>query len=268
MNNMIKKLTIAAVCLQLVGLPVFAEELGQDYFVEKTLKSNNLSIETSKPKPIQDELVNSTLTNKNYKIEIEKNTPITDNFVEKKLVEKDFQNVPNGKTEIKDVFAEKSLVQRSGEMNVTNNEYDIDPTRRIPVKLKVEQEYTTKTNLEEGQIIEFKVAEDVKVGNKIFIPKDTKVTGRVETVSMNETYGVPADLIVEKFIVKASNREDFLLEGASLKRVGANRAIWVYPLFYGGLMFFGAGVVFIPIRGGHAKLKIKDTYQVHYCPSL
>lgn len=263
-----KKLIIFVLCLQLIGIPVLAEELGHDYFVEKTLKSSDLTIETTKPALIQDDLVNTTLKNSSFKTEISKNVPITDNLVDKKLVEKDFKNAPNGKTEIKDVFAEKSLIQRPKEMKITNQEYDIDPTRRIPVKLKVEQEFTTKSNLEEGQIIEFKTADGVKVGNKVFIPKDTKITGRVETVSMNEMFGVPADLIIEKFVVKSANNEEFPLEGASLKRTGANRSIWVYPLFYCGCMFFGAGVAFIPIRGGHAKLKTKDTYQVYYCPNL
>lgn len=263
-----KKLIISIVCLYLSGVPVFAEELGHDYFVETTLKSNQVAIETKKPVEIQDELVNTSLMNKNFKIEVKKDVPITDNLVEKKLIEKDFNNTPNGKTEIKDVFAEKALVQRQNEMKTANGEYDIDPTRRIPVKLKVNQEYTTKCNLEEGQIINFEIAEDVKVGSGIFIPKDTKVTARVETVSMNEAFGVPADLIVEKFMVNVSNKEMFPLEGASLKRVGANRAIWLYPLVYGGCFCFGAGLLFIPIRGGHAKLRIKDTYVVYYCPSL
>ncbi len=269
MNNLnIRKVIIIFLCVQLTGLSVFAEELGQDYFIEKTLKSNDLSIETTTPTPIQDDFVNSTLKNKSYTLKVEKYTPIEDNLVEKKMIEKDFKNSPNGKSEIKDIFAEKSLVQRQDEIKIKNNEYDIDPTRRIPVKLKTEQEYTTKKNLEEGQIIYFKVAEDVKVGNKVFIHKGTNVTGRVETVSMNEIMGVPADLIIEKFIVNASNKEEFILEGASLKKHGANRAIWLYPLVYVGCCFFGAGLLFSPIRGGHAKLKSKEIYQVYYCPSI
>lgn len=266
-----KKFFIIIICLELINIPVFAEELGEDYFVEKTLKSKNLVIETQNQIQIQDELINSGITaNKTLKTTVKKDSPIVDALVEKKLIDKQYKNSPNGKTEIKDVFAERALQNKTvaGMPKSPGAEYDIDPTRRIPVKLKVEQEFTTKKNLEEGQKIEFKVAEDVKVGNNIFIPKNSKIIGRVETISLNEAMGVPADMVIESFIVKMPNNEEFYLENASLKRIGANRSIWVYPLFYSGLMFFGAGVVFAPIRGGHAKLKIKDVYEVYYSPSI
>lgn len=265
-----KKFVAILLCIQLLNIPVFAEELGEDYFVEKTLKSNNLVIETEKPAQIHDELPIPKNNVQNLQSAIKKDVPITDNLVEKKLVDKQYKNTPNGKTEIKDVFAEKAIQNKTavGIVKNSNLEYDIDPTRRIPVKLKVNQEFTTKKNLEEGQKIEFKVAEDVKVGNKVFIPKNSMVVGRVETISLNEAFGVPSDIVIENFIVKMPDNEEFFLENASLKRVGANRTIWLYPLVYCGCICFGAGLLFIPIRGGHAKLKIKDTYEVYYSPSI
>ena len=69
--------------------------------------------------------------------------------------------------------------------------------------------------------------------------------------------GVPADLVIGSFTLNG------VPLGGEINKTGANRSLWVYPCMYGTLWFFGIGVLFIPIRGGHAKIKTTETYTLY-----
>lgn len=127
----------------------------------------------------------------------------------------------------------------------------------LKIVIRVKNELSTKQRPEEGDFVEFETVSDIKVNNKIY-PKGTKVIGRVETVSMNTSMGVPADIVIGSF--KMNN----LSLAGEIKKIGANRSLWVYPAVYAGCMFFGAGILLAPIRGGHAQLKAEELYTLNY----
>lgn len=176
---------------------------------------------------------------------------ITDNFVEASLdkslkinqphVQKISENLPKVSESRKpDVFPKRVYTEENG----------------VPVQIKIKSDLTTKSQPEEGEYLKFETVSDVKFKNH-FYPKGTLVQARVENVSMNQAMGVPADLIIGSF--KLGNT---VLEG-EVKKTGANRSLWVYPCTYGGMMFFGAGLLFMPIRGGHAKIKTTETFTLY-----
>lgn len=167
---------------------------------------------------------------------------------------------------IRDDFADKTLKKAKISNNKTNLNYDFESIKRVPIKISSLENITTKNGIKEGQELQFKVLKDVKLENERIIKKDSIVKARLETISPNQAFGVPADMVVDKFIIKQQNQADLILDG-NVHKIGANRSLWVYPVGYvGGILFFGAGFLLFTVRGGHAKIKTKDVYEVYYLP--
>lgn len=215
----------------------FIEEYNQSYTnSEKTLKlwarkNGEKSVE------IEDELTNnpSFLAKFGNKPSLKNQAKIEDNLIKK------FN------------LSEKAIVK-------AKNCYDFSK-KQIPVKLKVVRKISTKHKISEGDTILFKTIEDVSITEKK-LPKGTKIVGRIETISESDKMGTPANIIVDNFYVE--DNPDICFYG-NIARTGANRSIWVYPLYQAGnIMFYVAGFVFVPIHGGHAKLNENDTYTVFY----
>lgn len=262
-----KKFIMLILCIQILNLPVIAAELINDTFVEKTLGNKNLAAEIKKPQIIEDIFVDSTLKGKAQKIEFE-SKPAEDTFVEKTLSADKYKLPKCQQAFIQDELANKTLKNCTTVAVNKKANYDFDSIKRTPVKMSICQNITTKDGLKEGQDLYFKVLNDVKVNNSTTIKKDSVVKARLETVSLNQAFGVPADITIENFVVERPNRSNLSLEG-SIHKIGANRSLWVYPVGYiGTICFFGAGLLVLPIRGGHAKIKTTDVYEVYYIPDL
>ena len=141
----------------------------------------------------------------------------------------------------------------------TKYNYAIAP---IPVQLRVTKNLTTRHDeVKEGDLILFKTIKTITLG-KYQLPKDSEVIGRVETVSPNDLLGTPADLVVDNFVVKNNEKINFY---GRVKKRGANRSWWLYPLYQAGnIAFWAAGYPLVLVRGGHAKLSTKEIYTVYY----
>lgn len=127
----------------------------------------------------------------------------------------------------------------------------------VEIPIRILSPVTTKNPPEEGDFLDFVTTKEIKIGNKTY-PEGTIVKGRVETVSKNFSLGVPGDILMANFTL-----DKYPLKG-QIKKVGANRSIWVDPCFQIGILCLGAGVIFMPIRGGHAKIKEKEVFTVYY----
>ena len=164
------------------------------------------------------------------------------------------------KTRIEDNFAKNHISLEGHRKIKVKNIYDFTKAQ-IPVQLKIIKKLTTKNHISEGDSILFKTTKEVSLDG-IVLPKGTEVIGRVETISASDKMGTPANIVVDNFYVK--DHPDICLYG-NVAKTGANRSIWVYPLYQAGnIMFYVAGFVFVPIHGGHAKLLTSDTYTVFY----
>lgn len=127
------------------------------------------------------------------------------------------------------------------------------PNSGIPIQIRIKEDFTTKSKPEEGDFIEFETVEDFKS-----FSAGTTVKGRIEFISMNCIWGVPADIVIGNFQIG-----NIALYG-EIHKGGANRIIWLRPATIVGTFFFGAGLALIPIRGGHAKIKPEQIYTVYY----
>ena len=216
--------------------------------------------------PIQDELFTKyEQSDKAIKLWVRKKGAGLKNNIEDELVNKEYREKaklsikPAKKPKITDDFAPKTDI---GGLAATKarNVYDFTK-EQIPVKLKILKNLTTKNGIIEGSQILFKTDEDV-VLNGVKLPKGTKIAGRIETLSETDKMGTPANIIIDNFYVK--NRPEICFYGC-ISKTGANRSIWVYPLYQAGnLVLYVAGFVFVPIHGGHAKLSTNETYTVFY----
>lgn len=157
-------------------------------------------------------------------------------------------------SEIKDDFVEKTLDKN---LKIPDKKIVVYKENMTPVHVRIKKPFSTKSNLvEEGDTVEFELTETAVIKNKTY-PAGTPVKARLETVSMNDIMGVPADVVFGSFNI------DGTALGGEITKTGANRTLWVYPCHYGFNIFFALGYAFMPIRGGHAKVKPSETFTLY-----
>ena len=238
-----RKLLAFFICLSFVSMPAYAEIV--DEFANKTL-DKSLKITTAEKVVIQDTFAEQSL-DKNLKIKAVSCKLLKDTFAEQNKIKSTYkakvvdynENIP--KVENKPIF--KKVVV-------------IDQTAMTAVPVRIKKYFTTKKKIQEGDYIEFETTKDIVLNKKTY-PAKTTVKARIETVSLNKSMGVPSDLVVGNFSL------DEIPLGGEINKIGANRSLWVYPCVYGTSWFFGLGLLFIPIRGGHAKIKTTETYTLY-----
>lgn len=290
---MIKKIISTFLILAISPLFAAAETVAND--TELKTNENKIALYKNVP-PIEDELVKSKNFPKVMPTYVRDNSPITDELMNniqtsghtiKLFVRKNVERqVPTIEDElvtskfkakvgsvsilklkkrnaIEDNFIKNNA--RKGDKFYTRAKTKYDFSKKIvPVPLKIVKNLTTKQNILEGDCILFKTAKDVVIDN-VTLPKGTSIVGRVETISESDKMGTPANMIINNFYVKDNPNIAF---SGNISKTGANRSIWVYPLYQAGnLVLYVAGFVFVPIHGGHAKLSTKDTYIVYYEPT-
>ena len=236
-----KKLISGFICFNLFAIQsAFAQTLFKDELAEKLDK--NLKIEYKKQPIIEDDFALKTL-NQNLKVKKVLQSPIEDNLAKNLKPTLKINKTP--KTPIEDILVLKLKGEDVG------SKFEESKIKIAPLNL-----YTTKRNLHEGDWIDFILAQDIKF-KKTMYKKGTIIKARVETLSQNSAYGVPADLIIGNFTLP----NKYVLNGTITKQ-GANRAIWVYPTGYILSFFFFVGLPIFAIRGGHAKLHPEKVYEI------
>lgn len=212
-----------------------------DDFAQRTLvdyKNTNTNIK----EPITDEFATKNLSNTKSSKKIEQ-TAITDDFAKNSIKPE----------ELKGVRYTPKPVHLAG----------YDSKEDLIAVVSIDEYVTTRKNIFEGQELNFTVAKDVIKNGKVIIPKGTKVTGRVELITMNGAFGSPADLTIGNFILDNGTKNGIYLDGEIYKK-GANRSYWVYPIGAASLVLMFAGLLVLTIRGGHAKIKPNQQYALNY----
>lgn len=219
--------------------------------------------------PIRDELMETIEPDKHtIKLFVRKNIEAKEDIIEDELITSDFKAKFGAvsvlkvkkKTIIEDNFIKNNFVKKDKMCVKPKTVYDFSKPQ-IPVQLKIIKNISTKNKILEGDSILFKTVKDIKV-NGINLPKGTNIIGRVETVSASDKMGTPANIVLDNFHVQ--NHPEISFYG-SVSKTGANRSLWVYPLYQAGnIMLYVAGFAFVPIHGGAAKLLTKETYTVYY----
>lgn len=237
-----KKILAFIISLNFALMPAYCTI--SDDFADSSL-DKTLKIKITSQKSVQDDFVQNSL-DKNLKIRTYKYSPVVDNFGESNK---------NKNTAVKKYGLVQETLPKINEQNKIQRKIVItDINSGISVPIKICNNYSTKDKFDEGDYLDFKTTKEVLINQKIY-PEGTPVKARIENVSKNLSWGVPADLVVGNFSI------DNIPLAGEIEKTGANRSLWLKPcVICVSLLFFGAGVLLIPIRGGHAKIRTSQIY--------
>ena len=141
--------------------------------------------------------------------------------------------------------------------------YDYTDTRNIEIKLSPVRDISTSDEIYEGQEVEFRVRKSVYLDRFLFLPKDTIVKARIETIITKGMNGFPAEIIIDNF--KINNVHQSQLVSTCIK-TGRNYALLVYPIKWLLTPIPFAGSLTNLIMGGEARIKTDDVIVVNYYP--
>lgn len=141
--------------------------------------------------------------------------------------------------------------------------YNFESTYSVPIKLGIIEQISTKDNLSEGQIIQFKVLQDTYCKRRTILKKGQIVTAKIETIITSGMNGFPAEIILGNFEIP--NLEKSKLMDSYTKK-GQNRCFWVYPLKWSLTIIPFVGSLTNLIMGGHARIKTSDVITIYYFP--
>lgn len=239
-----KKVLAFLISLNFAVMPAYCTIT--DDFAEKTL-NKSLTVQKYNYVPITDDFAEGLNVDK--KINTKPAQIITDTFAESNKN----KNISVGKR----VPLEEYIPKVDSNKQVTKKIVVIDNNSATAVPVRICELYSTRYKIDEGDYIDFETTKEVRIKGKTY-PAGTPVKARVETISQNGAMGVPADLIISNFSI-----EGIPLSG-EVNKIGANRTLWVRPSVYLlTILFFGSGVLLIPIRGGHAKIRPTETFMLY-----
>lgn len=220
--------------------------------------------------PIKDELLdpniyvdkieNSVFRLGIYKQDKYQYIPIVDELIDDGFVSNasNFAIIKRGCSD--DFFFERNIDVAKVRKILPKTRYDFTK-QQIPIHIQLAQKLKTK-GLLEGSVVTFVATHDFEIKGKKF-KKGTKVLGRVEILSASDKMGVPETLKIDNFYIEDEGQEINL--SGSITKIGANRSIWVYPLYQAGnITLYVAGFVFVPIHGGRANLSTNESFIVFY----
>lgn len=189
-----------------------------------------------------------------------KERKITDELISPEFVKKSSNTVIVRKEPPDEYFIEKKIDVTKVRRIKAKTKYDFTK-KQIPVQIRIADGIKSTDGLYEGADIPFVATHDFVIKGKKY-KKGTQIMGRIETISDSDKMGVPECIKIDNFYIK--DNQDTNLHGY-ITKTGANRSIWVYPLYQAGnICLYVAGFVFVPIHGGRAKLSTTETFTVFY----
>ncbi len=221
-------------------------------------------------KPISDELLdpamyNDMSGNSVFKLGIYehnhyKYVPVVDELVDDDFISKSSSYKLTKKEQPDDFFFEKNIDLTKTRKILPKTKYDFTK-KQIPICIKIAEHLKSTRNILEGSIIPFIAQHDFEINGKKY-NKGTTILGRVETISDSDKMGTPESIKISNFYIPGEKEIDLT---GSVSKIGANRSIWVYPLYQAGnITFYVAGFVFVPIHGGRAKLSTAESFTVFF----
>lgn len=141
--------------------------------------------------------------------------------------------------------------------------YNFLNTFSIPIELNITKEISTKHELNEGDILEFRSKKDVSYNGEEIIKKGEIIKGRIENIITSGMNGFPAEIVIDNFEIPNIDSKKLI---STYTKTGFNRCYFVFPIKWALTPIPFAGSVTNFIKGGHAKIKPKDTITLHYYP--
>jgi len=265
---MMRKLLLIFLFL-IISIPAVAKDEQQQKSVKKTQIEDELlkhltvpqNQQTTVPKEeIYDELIESRREYIETEAVDNELFQATGNVIKMTITKQGYHKYED----IGDELISDEYIDNSQKVRKIHHKKHYDFTKQsVPIKIKIATNFNHKNRHLEGDTIPFIATHDFTIDGRTY-PKGTIIFGRIETLSASDKMGVPETLKIDNFYIDEEGDVDINLHG-SISKTGANRSIWVYPLYQAGnIMFYVAGFVFVPIHGGHAKLSSEEVHTIFY----
>lgn len=245
---------------------VYADSIEEELLRNDSFKNNQKVYANIQNSPITDELLNPDLYTKTpFKLSAYTNKyanePIKDELLEDNEFIANVENYVLPEKFIPDeYFIEKNIDLSKVRKIASKNKYDFTK-KLVPIQIKISEQLKSTREVLEGSTIPFIAQHDFEINGKKY-DKGTKILGRVETISESDKMGTPESIKISNFYIP--DEIEINLSG-SISKTGANRSIWVYPLYQAGnVCLYVAGFVFVPIHGGRAKLLTSESFTLFY----
>lgn len=160
-----------------------------------------------------------------------------------------------------DEIADKLPRQVEQVQSYTN--YNYESTTRLPVKIRIIEKVKSEKDIEEGDILKFKVYKDVCHNSKTIIPQNSILQAKVKTIITPGMNGIPASVILGDFEIENISKGQF---SNSIEVFGQDRSLIVFPLKWALTILPPSGSLTNFIMGGHVKIKEKKILTVYYYP--
>lgn len=164
---------------------------------------------------------------------------------------------------IQDSLIESTLLNKELTKPEYNLNFNYQSTTKIPIKLQLINPVKSEKKLYEGQILEFKVKENVIYENKLVAKSGDRAEAKVETIIANGMNGIPASVILGNFKVNDIKRTQLT---TNYEKYGMDLSLLVFPIKWALTPFPPTGSLTNFIKGGHVKIKTKDIITVYYYP--
>lgn len=160
-----------------------------------------------------------------------------------------------------DFIVEEFLSDKDLEKPFVNDNYNYQDTNIIPIRLKIIDSIKSEQDIYEGQVLKFKVIEDIWDQEILLLERGTICTANVETIINNGMNGIPASIILGNFQIP--NIDSNKLQ-SSYEKYGMDLSLIVFPLKWALTILPPTGSLTNFIKGGHAKIKNKDIITIKY----
>ena len=164
---------------------------------------------------------------------------------------------------LRDEFIENDLKNKNLPPVITNTKYNYESIERIPIKLEITKKINTKHNLEEGDILQFKVRENV-ISKTLILKKGTIVEGRLKTYMTRGWNGMPGKIILDDFTIP--NIDSNKVKSTFIKK-GADLTLLVLPVKWALTPLPPLGSCTNVIIGGHGIIKPRTKITLYYYPN-
>lgn len=164
---------------------------------------------------------------------------------------------------IDDDFVNETLKDKDFKEIKVNTDYNYTRIHCIPIKLQIDKKITTRKNLHDGDILTFKVKNDVRHNRKVLLKKGTVVTGRVKTYMTRGWGGIPGQIILDDFEIPGIDSNQ--LKSTYIKK-GLNLTLLIMPIKWVLTPIPFVGSFTNLIIGGSANIDSNDTIVIYYYP--
>jgi|GEM_PF-3603066 len=234
--------------------PVFKQEIIEDRIAQETFRDKNVEKYRFKLHIIRDECVTRCYKGKELSRPVHRFT-----LLEDRVAVESFK----GYNLRKPVFKYRLLDEDTIDIEITVSSTSKISTEHVHFE-SFKSKHTGSGDIDIGENVRFMIVNDVKKDGKVLIRKGTPVQAIIGSIVPSSNRGVPAEVMVERFITRDVNGNRVALAGEVRKR-GINLYLLYTILAIAGAPFtFGASELFLYLHGGQAKIKPGDEFTVYY----